>query len=265
MAFARYLSACLCFKNAAPYLSEWLAFYTVLGVEHFYLYNNESTDNFLAPVAPYLRRGLATLIDFPGRGRQKAIYEDCLGRFGAETQWLSFCDDDEFLFPTADISLPDALSRYEHFAGVGACWMMYGSGGREARPPGLVIENYTRRNPLPDPHVKCIVQPARIVEPLLIAHQFRCRDALMVDEKFHPLRGPFASSPTADILRINHYATKSREELIERRSRVQANTGELSELSIAQWIELDATFNETEDPCAVRYVERVREMMKRLG
>ena len=42
-------------------LAEWLAFYTSLGVEHFYLYNNESTEAFHAIVAPKQARGRATL------------------------------------------------------------------------------------------------------------------------------------------------------------------------------------------------------------
>ena len=50
-------------QNEAPFLPEWLeyhALYTV-GVEHFYLYDDGSTDELAATLAPYLAAGLATL------------------------------------------------------------------------------------------------------------------------------------------------------------------------------------------------------------
>ena len=68
MSFRNYLSACLCFQNAGSYLAEWLGFYAALGVEHFYLYNNESTDDCETVIAPWRAAGAATLIDAPGRG-----------------------------------------------------------------------------------------------------------------------------------------------------------------------------------------------------
>src|SRR5262249_2125918 len=152
-----YLSACLCFKDAAPYLGEWLAFHAALGVEHFYLYDNQSTDDCHSIVAPYVEGRRATLISFPGRAVQHAIYAHCLRQFGGRTRWLMFCDDDEFLFPVRDVSLAEALAPYERFAGVAVSWMLYGSSGHAVRPPGLVIENYSRRSAVPDQHVKCVV------------------------------------------------------------------------------------------------------------
>ncbi|MBR7025230.1 MAG: glycosyltransferase family 2 protein, partial [Selenomonadaceae bacterium] len=34
------------FKNEGHYLKEWLDYHLFAGVEHFYLYNNNSTDNY---------------------------------------------------------------------------------------------------------------------------------------------------------------------------------------------------------------------------
>lgn len=265
MAAARsYLSACLCFKEAAPYLAEWLAFYRVLGVEHFYLYNNNSTDDFSGVIAPYVKRGAATLIDFPGRGVQQKIYADCLKQFGPRTRWMMFCDDDEFLFPVDDrVSLPEVLEGFESYAGVAVSWLLYGSSGHETRPPGLVIENYRLRHGAADPHVKCVVDPARVVEPILIGHQFRCvGNEVIVNEYGVPMRDAFNKRPSTDILRINHYLTKSREELVQRRSRIQANTGKVSEISVGEWLRNELSWNQVDDPVAAHYAPRVRDTMR---
>lgn len=259
MCAQNYLSACLCFQNAGTYLGEWLAFYVSLGVEHFYLYNNDSTDGFFEIVGPYVAAGAATLITYSGRGVQQEIYTHCLRTVGARTRWLMFCDDDEFCFPVRDISLPEALCPYEAFAGVAAAWMLYGSSGHWTRPRGLVIENYSMRSSAPDHHVKCIVDPKRIARPLVIGHQFECvAGHAVVDENGDVMNGPLHPRPVANVFRINHYLTKSRIEMQQRRRRIQANTGRVSPLSIDEWIGLEVTWNQVRDPIAARYADRVR-------
>jgi hypothetical protein len=261
MSFRNYLSACLCFKDANRYLAEWLAFYSALGVEHFFLYDNESSDDFRSVIAPYCASGCATLLHARGRGIQQAVYAHCLSTFGARTRWLMFCDDDEFFFPVKDTLLPNALAPYEEFAGLAASWMLYGSAGHWTQPRGLVIENYAMRFAVPDQHVKCIVDPQRIVRPVVIGHQFECVEGqVIVDENGEAMHGPLNPRPSAAVFRINHYLTKSRAEMIERRQRIQANTGVVSPLSIGQWIDLEATWNQVRDPLAARYGDRVREM-----
>jgi hypothetical protein len=259
MSFRNYLSACLCFKNSASYLAEWLAFHATLGVEHFYLYNNESTDRHEEVIASYVAAGVATVIDFPGRGVQHAAFTHCLQSFGVRTRWMMFCDDDEFLFPVQDVSLGEALAPYETFAGVAVAWMLYGTSGHWARPRGLVIDNYAMRFAVPDHHVKCIVDPRRVVRPLVAGHQFECVPGeAIVDEIGRPIHAPLHPQPSANILRINHYLTKSRTELIERRRQVQVNTGTVSPLSIDEWLQLEVSWNQVRDPIAARYGERVR-------
>ena len=259
MSTRNYLSACLCFRNTASYLAEWLAFHVTVGVEYFYLYNNESTDAHEDVIAPYVAAGMATLIDFPGKGVQDAVYTHCLKAFGRRTRWLMFCDDDEFLFPVQDVPLPNALAAYESFAGVAVSWMLYGTSGHWSRPRGLVIENYAMRFAVPDHHLKCVVDPQRVSRPLVAGHQFECAAGeVIVDENGAPVSGPLHPRPSASVLRINHYLTKSRTELIARRRQVQANTGVVSSLSIDDWLRLESTWNQVRDPIAARYGDRVR-------
>ena len=42
------------FKNEAPYLCEWLGYHLLAGVEHFYLYDNDSSDNCDEIIEPYV-------------------------------------------------------------------------------------------------------------------------------------------------------------------------------------------------------------------
>ncbi|HEY3754651.1 MAG TPA: glycosyltransferase family 92 protein [Opitutaceae bacterium] len=263
-----YLSACLTFKDSALYLAEWLAFHSIQGVEHFYLYNNESSDHWQPIVEPYVRRGLATVIDFPGKAVQLPMYQHCLRNYGPRTRWLTFNDDDEFLFPVEEVPLSQVLARYERYAGVAVPWMLYGSSGHQTRPPGLVVRNYVRRMSYPDRHVKCIVNPAKVIHPIASAHLFHCVPGeCVVDENEKPLNEALHPYPQAKILRINHYLTKSIEEMEERRGRkITVDTGKVSALPITQWRQLEADrWNEVEDWIAARYADQVEASLRELS
>ena len=48
------VAICAIFKNEGPYLKEWLEFNHLIGIEHFFMYNNNSEDNYLELLNPYI-------------------------------------------------------------------------------------------------------------------------------------------------------------------------------------------------------------------
>ncbi|HEU5081509.1 MAG TPA: glycosyltransferase family 92 protein [Opitutaceae bacterium] len=253
------LAACLCFKNSAAYLAEWLAYHHALGVEHFFLYDNGSTDDYLRVIEPFAKRGLITLTRWPGKAQQEFIYQNCLIQARDRVEWVAFLDDDEFLNPIIDPDIPTALKRFEAHAGVAVSWFLFGSSGHERRPQGLVIENFTGRATAPDKHVKCVVRPDRVKGPLYIGHVFVCEPGFtVVDEHGRTVSECPHGFASGDILRVNHYATKSIEEVRERRSQPRADNGQISEHSLAMWIQWAREWNETKDETILRFVPAVR-------
>ena len=69
-----YLTACLIFRDAASYLEEWLRFHLLVGVEHFYLYDNDSSDDYLSVLRPFCAEGKVTLTRWPGPMQQLKAY-----------------------------------------------------------------------------------------------------------------------------------------------------------------------------------------------
>ena len=47
------LAICAIFRDEARYLAEWLEFHQRQGVERFYLYENNSTDDWERALAPF--------------------------------------------------------------------------------------------------------------------------------------------------------------------------------------------------------------------
>ena len=139
-----HISLCIMFKDEAVYLKEWLEYHLMVGVDHFYLYDNNSSDGFEDVVAPYIAEGLATLVRWTPDHAQVAGYEDCIKRFQSETDWIGFIDVDEFLVPVEEESLATFLDKFSHYPSVLVYWRFFGSGGMLSRDTSrLVIEDFT--------------------------------------------------------------------------------------------------------------------------
>lgn len=137
------LAAALIFKDEAPYLKEWIEYHKLVGVQHFYLYNNESSDNFREVLLPYILRGEVEICDWNGgpwnlpnvnnanwNAIQCFAYVDAVKKAKrAKVKWVAIIDSDEFLVPAHNESLVSLLSRYENkkIGGVAIKWVMYGT------------------------------------------------------------------------------------------------------------------------------------------
>lgn len=84
------VSLCAIFKDEAANLTEWIEYHKIVGVEHFYLYNNFSCDDYCKVLEPYIEKGLVTLIDWPFKQGQMKAYENCVNVYGSESQWDFF-------------------------------------------------------------------------------------------------------------------------------------------------------------------------------
>ncbi|MBR4152453.1 MAG: glycosyltransferase family 92 protein [Selenomonadaceae bacterium] len=86
-------------KNEGHYLKEWLDYHLLAGVDHFYLYDNESPDNQAEVAKPYVEAGLVDYISAPGKVMQIAVYNDAVKRFKFFCRYMAFIDGDEFIYP----------------------------------------------------------------------------------------------------------------------------------------------------------------------
>lgn len=138
------VSVCAIFKNEGPYLKEWIEFNHIVGIDHFYMYNNNSDDEFRSVLNPYIESGLVTLIEWPYDQKQMECYQDCIERFSSESNWIGFIDIDEFIVPKSTNSIYDFLRPFEKNRGsVNIYWRLYGSSARMDRDlNGLVAEDF---------------------------------------------------------------------------------------------------------------------------
>jgi hypothetical protein len=257
-----YLAVCAVYRDEAPYLAEWIEFHRAVGVERFFLYDNGSSDAADQVLAPYVRGGTVVPHEWPGPPLQREIYDHCLTTHGNEARWIAFIDVDEFLFSPELRPLPDLLHEYEQYPAVGVNWAAFGTSGHRTRPTGLVIESYLRRGPLDRTYVgrsvKAILQPHATVR-CISAHRFVYTHGLAVDENGFAIQRGATKSISCERLRINHYYTRSEEDL--RRKAVLR--GELEDAGTRGWLagpwkRALVEFNEEHDDLITAYVDEVR-------
>ena len=93
------LVVCAIFENEAVHLPEWLAYHHAAGVEHFVLYDNDSTDASAQAVREPPVAQHVTLIRWPQRPGQVAAYRHFIDIFAPSFEWVAFLDVNDFLLP----------------------------------------------------------------------------------------------------------------------------------------------------------------------
>ncbi len=124
-----YLSVCAIFKNEGKFLTEWINYHLLAGVEHFYLYNNFSQDNYKEILQPYIDNNLVTLTEFPVKHGQSQAYQNCVENYASETNWIAFIDLDEYAVPLKGKDLKSCLKKYSKFPAISFPWYMFSSSG----------------------------------------------------------------------------------------------------------------------------------------
>ena len=137
------VSICAIFRDEAIYFREWIEFHKIVGVDHFYLYNNFSEDNYLDVLKPYIENNSVTLIDWPKEHAQISAYEDCIEKYAEDTEWLGFIDLDEFVVPNSTKNIYDFLKTFKNRPAVLIYWQLFGSSGKMNRNiKHLVTEDF---------------------------------------------------------------------------------------------------------------------------
>lgn len=262
-----YLSVYCRFRDEASWLREWIEYYRLIGVDHFYMVDHLSKDNPREILDPYIKRGIVTYVRWEEEldPRHKSHYltflkmgNHVLALARGKTKWLGVFDSDEFLVTAEDTgSVKDLLRNYEQYPGVVVNWQMHGTNGIEKLGPSdLLIEKMTRRAPRnhkENEHVKTIVQPA--LTDSLTLHDANYKDShKAVTTNYQVQSGPFSTPILTDKLRLHHYffrdRTFMREVKMARRKRFSHG--------IDMFIDWDRDFSSEYDPIMIRHVTALR-------
>jgi hypothetical protein len=221
------MTICCIVKDENIYLKEWIEYHLKIGVQHFYIYDNDSK----VPVSETLREtGLAevaTVINVSGRAKQVVAYNDCLIRNRANSKWIGFIDADEYIVPKSTKGdLRALLKDFEEFGGLGINWLVFGSNGHTKRTNLPQLQRFVMRSEESFPvnrHVKVIVQ-TKYVKRSIGAHLFSfVAPYSAVNEMGKKITTSY-SDVSVEKIQINHYYCRSLEEYKDKVNRGLADT-----------------------------------------
>ena len=234
------------FRNEAPYVTEWIAHHRLMGFRDIFVADNESDDGTWELLQALESLGYVKCFRFalpPAQPPQLPSYVELMHRFGKQVDWMAFIDADELIWPTngertAIPSLAGLASRPE----VGAIvlnWAVHGSSGHTNHAAGLVMERFQRCAPrrfTPNHHYKTVLRTAawsgafKNPHLALLEAPWQMTHVNGAPVVHHPRHGAGLSSEVVwDILRLNHYAVKSRQEF-EERKRPKASASRLGKV-----------------------------------
>lgn len=266
-----YLAIVCIIKNESRYIREWIAYNKIMGVEHIYLFNNGSTDNIEAILKKDIEEGYVSLFNYSGDNAQLPLYRMTVKALKDKYRWVAYIDADEFVLPTEG-TFKEYLQGKEMYPAIGIDWVVFGTGGHKTRPEGLVTECYLQtfedKDNLLNLRIKSIVNPAEVYD---FASPHFCvlkNSKYAVDEDGQEITtkwmyvsgsGPaFTGENKQRDIRINHYWTKSEQDLREKCARGYA-AGSFSPDYENIMARLD--YPQKEDNAILKYVQELKKLL----
>jgi hypothetical protein len=254
-----YLSVVAIVKNETPYIAEWIEYHRLAGVQKFFIYDNESTDNLKGFLEHYIDKGIIEYTFFPGKRRQVFAYNDALQRYKYASFWIAFIDIDEFLVPVQAETIAGFLHDFEDFPGLEVNQVLYGSSGHLIKTDGIVLERFKDHSPLDfikNRGVKSIVNPRHVFfMPTAHVAEYFDGERSVNTNKNKNTRGSLDRPALHDKLRRNHYACKSLEEFTSRIDLGRASSP--GKLSVEEFYNRD--HNEIKnDPIMDKYIPLIK-------
>ena len=234
--FENEVALVLIMKNESRYIKEWLEYHYRIGVDKFYIYDNDSEDRseLLRVLEPWIQSGIVDLETISGVRRQMPAYNDAILNHRFDCRYMGFLDADEFIYVKNGKTLPEFLKDHfavnPYIAGLGINWRMFGSSGRNFYEPIDVIERFTMRAEDKygdNEQIKTIANP-RMINYLETPHSAEyVFGSSCTDEHGNVIRYFLNQINTNDLIQCNHYYIKSLEELREKMIKGRADNGKI--------------------------------------
>lgn len=255
------LAVCTIIKDEGRYLTEYINFYLAQGVDKIIIYDNDSNDNPLAVLSPYIDSGCIEYRQISGKMRQLDAYNDAIRRHRNDYSAIAFIDTDEFMVPSPDFkTAKDAIRSFfechHEASGMQVNWKIFGSSDymRIEDRPALVTQafKYRARDDFPaNRHTKSVVIPNNVLAFLNPHYAIYLPHCFALNTSGLKITGPFCT-PTYKYVSLHHYFCKSYGEFLEKRARGKADALDIRPLE--EFCEHDK--NEIYDDSALQAMQR---------
>ncbi|KAJ8768008.1 hypothetical protein K2173_020948 [Erythroxylum novogranatense] len=174
------MCACTMVRNQARFLKEWVMYHAQIGVQRWFIYDNNSDDD-IDTVIDSLADANFNISKrvWPWIKTQESGFAHCALTARSSCNWVAFIDVDEFFHLRLGSSLHEVISNHSRPKQIGeirvACHN-FGPSGLSRIPVEGVTVGYTCRLLAPERH-KSIVRPEALNSTLInVVHHFHLRE-----------------------------------------------------------------------------------------
>ena len=202
------------FKNEQHALREWCQHYLDEKVDHIFLIDNGSTDDYLTEIKAFITAGKVTLLQDPTPHDQDAIYARHLTMYLPVVKWMAILDLDEFLYARNGTIASYLESLGTNVGAVRLGWKQYGSCGL-VKQPRSIVQSFLQRGPFHNDNIniKSIFQSRAATH--LQMHATAIADNYRDVLPYHPPRRRGLEDGEKALcehqLHLNHYQLQSKE------------------------------------------------------
>jgi hypothetical protein len=252
------------FKNENLYIREWLEFHILVGVDHFYLYDNDGGEEAQNILKPYVDQGYVTrhpwthldgtkhdrATPYKQRNKNHMAFGHAAKTYRPDFRWLMKIDIDEFLFPLDGDEVPPLLERYDRgrIKGLRIPRINFGDNGHLTRPDALLGEAYTRRE-------KVLSDHKDLANSRFLSSNDHTNSAHAWGYRWWK-PGRVVREDEIEQLRVNHYYTKSISEWLGRQ-----NTSGGRPMTEEGFKLKNEGRNDVEDTSMLRFVPGIKQAM----
>lgn len=274
-----YFSISMNFKDEEDYLEEWIEHHKRIGVEHFYLFDNASTDKSLSLIKKYKDSGIVTLHSSDKKPIKPVSYSYTLKSYADSSQWIAFIDSDEYFNPQIKYDIKEVLQDYEKYPALGVNWKLFGDSGYIQKPIGSTLKNFTKRQDQNKEkfnscyHIKSIINPKKTLPHFINPHYFLYDPALSfpkipaavtenyetIDGKGYEDKSPngiaFSPRVSYDKISLHHYWCRSKDEYFKKKCSKPRDDNNLdrNDSAIKEYEEYNNKANDIEDASILRH------------
>jgi hypothetical protein len=223
-------------KNEDNYIQEWVEYHKKLGFDTIFIYQNDWVCD--------LEDNSIVKIELNGDCKQIVAYNNFIKEYHNEYEWAAFFDVDEFLVLKKHNNIKDFLYDYSSFNSIGVNWVVFGNNGlTEVNGEYSLLKRFTKRQKDINPHVKNIVK--LLPNVVMDVHNPL---GTWYDTQGNQHQGSFNHDGNIDIVQLNHYFCKTKEEYQLKIERGRADLSKSHPDWVRKWSDYDlGNTNEVED------------------
>ena len=228
-------------KDEDHYIDEWVDYYTKLGVDDIFIFQNDWRTS--------IERPNVEKFTMDGRNKQLEAYNMFIKHYHTLYDWVMFFDVDEFLVLKRHNNIKEFIQEYKDAHSIAINWVIFGDNGLESvESEYSVLKRVTKRCKVSNQHIKSIVK----MIPGVIMEVHNPINLINTDTNRKTFIGPFNQNGPIDVAQLNHYYTKTREEFTQKIERGRADS--FTKRSIKEFDENKENFNDVDDFLAFNFL-----------